>query len=277
MKQALTILVAFVVAAAGAAGASRDGGGPATTLVGGKGVLAPDGKVRYVALTTGRQTIVSVVRARGGQVLRWRIVRGYVGVPVVGLDGTTEGVSRNGRTLVLAGTPEVSAGGQIRTRFAVLDTRTLRIRQLELPGSWSYDALSPDASTLFLVEYLGTGANAAYRIRAYDVDAHRLLPRVIVDRRAKEAVMFGRAVTRTTSADGRWAYTLYARARQEPFVHALDTARRAAYCIDLPLELRLAKQTALRLRLGSRSELEVRNERVALAVVDLENLEAEKA
>jgi len=36
-------------------------------------VRAPDGKVRYVALTTGRQTILSVVRSRGGQVVRWRV------------------------------------------------------------------------------------------------------------------------------------------------------------------------------------------------------------
>jgi hypothetical protein len=39
-------------------------------------------------------------------------------------------------------------------------------------------------------------------------------------------------MTRTTSADGRWAYTLYS-GGAENFVHALDLARGRAFCIDL--------------------------------------------
>jgi hypothetical protein len=39
-------------------------------------------------------------------------------------------------------------------------------------------------------------------------------------------------VTRTMSADGRWAYTLYS-GSEHPFVHALDTVGRTARCIDL--------------------------------------------
>jgi hypothetical protein len=36
------------------------------------------------------------------------------------------------------------------------------------------------------------------------------------------------------SPDGRWAYTLYTRAGKEPpFIHALDTRRGTAVCIDL--------------------------------------------
>jgi hypothetical protein len=39
------------------------------------------------------------------------------------------------------------------------------------------------------------------------------------------------------SADQRWAYTLYGRASGGPFVHALDTVRRRAVCVDLPASL----------------------------------------
>ena len=46
--------------------------------------------------------------------------------------------------------------------------------------------------------------------------------------------MAGTPMTRTTSADGRWVYTLYQKPSGEPFVHALDTVGGAAYCIDLP-------------------------------------------
>ena len=83
--------------------------------------------------------------------------------------------------------------------------------------------------------------------------------------------MRGQPVTRRTSRDGRWAYTLYARGR-EPFVHALDTVQGEAYCIDLPLRLRQLEQMGLRLRLGARGGLEVRRGRVTLAVVDTERL-----
>jgi hypothetical protein len=37
-----------------------------------------------------------------------------------------------------------------------------------------------------------------------------------------------------TSPDGRWAFTLYA-GGDEAFIHALDTERATAVCIDLPM------------------------------------------
>jgi hypothetical protein len=40
-------------------------------------------------------------------------------------------------------------------------------------------------------------------------------------------------ITRASSADGRWAYTLYDGNGEEPFLHALDTVRGRAVCVDL--------------------------------------------
>jgi hypothetical protein len=45
--------------------------------------------------------------------------------------------------------------------------------------------------------------------------------------------MRGMPITRATTADGRWEYTLYDGAGSYPFVHALDTEGRTAVCIDL--------------------------------------------
>jgi hypothetical protein len=45
--------------------------------------------------------------------------------------------------------------------------------------------------------------------------------------------MRGNPLTRATSADGRWAYTLYDGGGGTPFVHALDTVSGSAHCIDL--------------------------------------------
>ena len=44
--------------------------------------------------------------------------------------------------------------------------------------------------------------------------------------------MNGLPMNRATSAGGRWEYTLYD-APEHPFIHALDTEGRKAFCIDL--------------------------------------------
>ena len=68
--------------------------------------------------------------------------------------------------------------------------------------------------------------------------------------------------------EGSWAHTLYARVKKEPFVHALDTLKRKAYCIDLPLDLERDEQMALRLRLRDDRSLEVRSGQDTVASVD---------
>jgi hypothetical protein len=161
-------------------------------------------------------------------------------------------------------------GERGRTRFVVLGTDTLDVlRRLVLPGSWSFDAISPDASQLYLVEHISAGQKPRYRVRAYDLRARRLIPGAVVDRLENESIMDGQPVTRATSSNGRWAYTLYAREKHEPFVHALDTVRREAFCIDLPIRLAQLHQMELRLRLtrdGSNLSV-VRNGR-SLAAID---------
>jgi hypothetical protein len=121
---------------------------------------------------------------------------------------------------------------------------------------------------LYLTEHVRAGDDPLYRVRPYDLRAGRVL-RAIVDRLESERDMGGVPVGRASSRDGRWAYTLYARRGHEPFVHALDTARRQAFCVDLPLELGYDQQWALRLRLHrSGATLSVRSGRSSLATID---------
>jgi hypothetical protein len=278
MRRPLLVLVITLVSAVVAGGASADGPlGPSPGVsFGWDGVLGPRGTFRYVALPSGRTTLVAVVNTRSGRVARWSSIRGGYGVPLVAQDGSAGGMSADGRTLVLASF--VTPDRRSQSRFPVLSVGTLRTRTVvSLPGLWSYDAISPDASTLFLVEYLSTTQNAPYRVRAYDLTTKRLIPEAIVDRLEEEAVMRGRPATRATSQNGRWAYTLYARPRQEPFVHALDTVRRQAFCIDLPLELGLARQMSLRLRVASSGKLMVRTGGRTIAVVDTDTFQVRKS
>jgi len=46
--------------------------------------------------------------------------------------------------------------------------------------------------------------------------------------------MQGYPISRTTSTDGRFVYTLYQNPGGYPFVHALDTKRGVAHCVGLP-------------------------------------------
>ena len=275
MKAILT--VAVTVAAIAAAGAQANGSPYSPGLVqGASGVLDPSGGLRFVTLATPRSTVVAAIGVRSGRVVRSNVLRGFYGVPIVAWDGSTGGVSGDGRTLFLASYGPLPGDAGV-TPFVVLRTKTLRkIRAFKLPGSWAYDAISPDGSTVYLIEYLSAGSSPRYRVRSLDTLAGRVDSEAIVDRREDEALMRGQPVTRKISLDGRWAYTLYARQKDEPFVHALDTVEREAYCIDLPLRLGQLEQMALRLRLGQHGELQVRKGRITVAVVDMEKLEARK-
>jgi hypothetical protein len=246
MKHVLTTIALVVGIAAGVASANGSPYSPGL-VYGWSGVGAGDG-VRYVAFGMPKSTIIAAVRTRDGRVLKSKVVRGDYGVPLVAYDGTPGGLSGDGESLVL-GSYGPLPGQSGQTRFVVLDTRTLASRRaIVLEGSWSFDAVSPTAGTLYLTEHLRAGDKPLYRIRTYDARSGRLRG-AIVDRLEGEEEMGGQPVARASSARGRWAYTLYARRGDEPFVHALDTVKREAFCIDLPLRLGYGAQWALGLEL----------------------------
>src|SRR5919201_192138 len=203
------ILVGGMVAAAVWA-AIAAGAGPAPGVVqGASGVTAPNGTVRYVTIAGREETIVEAVSTRSGRVLWFRSVPGRFGSPMVALDGTVGGLSADGNTLVLA---PAQYGQTISSRFLVLNTTPLKVRaSFTLPGSWSYDALSPDARTVYLIQYRFSADNVSYHVRAYDLVARRLLKQVIADKSEKGEAMTGSPITRVSSSDGTWVYTLYAR------------------------------------------------------------------
>jgi hypothetical protein len=168
-------------------------------------------------------------------VLRHRTIRGVFTVPAVAYDNSASGLSADGRTLVLI-RPRVTLG-QKRTHLLVLDARRLKVlRRVTLPGDFSFDAISPDGSAMYLVNYLSLSRRSfdptKYAVRSFDLRTGRLDPAPIVDPRQPGEKMGGLPATRAMSPDGRWAYTLYSGA-DHPFVHALDTTGRTARCIDL--------------------------------------------
>jgi hypothetical protein len=214
--------------------ALADGGVSPGVAFGGAGITDEARGVRYVAVPAGRGTLVATVSLSGGVVRGWRHLAGSYGVPMVTYSSETAGLSHDLTTLVL----EQGRGpGILRrtTRFVLLDTRRMRRRgTIALSGDFSFDALSPDLRTLYLIEHLSTTDVTSYAVRAYDIATGRLLPDPIVDPREDPGEMQGLPMRRTATRDGRWVFTLYQRMSGTPFVHALDTLGRRAVCLDLP-------------------------------------------
>lgn len=223
---ALSLFALFASAPA----ALADGPMPAA-MQGSAGVVAPDGKLRYVALGVGSKTEIETVSTADGSLQGWTTLAGSFGIPTITFDadGGT-GLSSDGKTLVVT-----TLGLGADTRVALLTTRTLRLRDaFTLKGRFTYDAISPDGSRLYFIQWVDMTNLNKYVVRAYDLRTHALLPGSIADRTQKSWVMEGSPLTRTTSASGRWVYTLYQNPGGYPFIHALDTVRGVAHCIGLP-------------------------------------------
>jgi hypothetical protein len=225
----LALLLCFTALAAAPAAAADGFVQGAAQL--GVGVLSPDGSTRYVAAPAGSHTTLLAIRTKDGLVSGSTDLLGSYGIPVLTFNAQTyEGLSHDGRTLVLGDTQPLA-----ESHFLVYDTRGLRMTDgIVLKGTFGYDALSPDASRLYLIQRPSATDYQHYIVRAYDLRTNRLLPGRIADRTQKSWVMQGSAMTRTTSADGRWVYTLYYNPAGYPFIHALDTVRGVAHCVGLP-------------------------------------------
>ncbi len=228
-------------------------------MFGANEVSAPGSPHRYTVLSprTGddRLTIVVQIDSRRGRTSRWWYLRGAYQAPPSTYNGGGSGISADGGTLVLGRFswiyPPRSSG------FAILDTRlNLRhpagpgerrpshaIKRVSFPDSYTFHAISPDGSTVYLSEHLARYVSGPVRIRALDASSGELLPLATVGPSTRERRARGVPIARATSRDGRWAYTLYTGYKPRPgrlsltrraFVHALDTVTGRAHRVELP-------------------------------------------
>jgi hypothetical protein len=210
----MTIFRASLVAAAALALASAAYGAYPGTYAQ-QGVLAS-----ILVKNSGDGTAVS----RGEQSVA---LQGAYGIPTLITTGTQLGLSHDRSLLVL------QSMNQRNSSFVVLRTSDLSVMQtISLKGSFAFDALSPNAQTLYLIEHRSTDLQH-YVVRAYDLATQTLRPGRIADKTQKSWVMQGWPTSRVATADGRWVYTLYTNPGGYPFVHALDTMRGVAHCVGI--------------------------------------------
>ncbi len=261
MRRGTTLIATLLLALALAPAAARADG---FALLGAAHYL-DDPPYRYFALTPHTphpETVVERIDLRDSKIDRWWYLRGSWYLPAVASDGSAAGYA-DGR-LVLTTSPRRYPPK--RTGFAILDTRLhLRhpdrgksaprhaITRFSLRGAWGFDAISPDAATMYLIHnFFDRRRRGRYEVRALDLGSGSLLQHPIVDPEEPNEPMQGSPVSRVAGADGRWAYTLYTGSK-ETFLHALDTVHGRAVCVDLPQldDLSLREPFQLRLALSA--------------------------
>lgn len=214
------------------------------------GVSGPPGtaaaELRYSLIPNSRgHSYLLTTRTDGGEIQDQYSLSGSWALPAVTTEGDPGGLSADGGTLVLI-EPNYVLGAR-RTSFLALDTDQLgEPERFTLSGRFGFDAISPDGRTMYLIEYRDRFDPLDYRVRGFDLSTGELTPGSIVDPSEPDEAMSGIPVARQTSADGRWAYTLYAGGK-ETFVHALDTEEATAVCVDLA---EFNPKDALRFELG---------------------------
>jgi DNA-binding beta-propeller fold protein YncE len=237
-------------------------------------VAVTRGLYAYVVSPNGAYTDVTQLRAADRTAIVNRRIAGRFGLPAVPGEAGREGLSRDGGTLVAAERPRNGA-----TRFAVFDARRLRLRRVvALRGAFGYDAMSPDGSTLYVIHYLSRD-RTHYAVQAMTTAAAKPSLTTVVEKGEPGEKMGGLPISRATSPDGRWVYTLYDGAGKTPFVHALATADRFTVCIDVHRIAGRSDLTSLHLKLSPDARTLNITDKTGrpLALVDTQSYQATKA
>lgn len=188
----------------------------------------------FAVSAAGDGTVVRGFDRASHLLVRALPLTGHYAFPLVATSGPLEGVSQDGRVLILT-----ASGPPGTSRFAVLDgSLTGPARVVELPARFAYDALSPDGSKLYLVEHLSPAGSEHYQVRSYDLAAGQLDDGVIADKTRIAEWMAGHPTSRATSTDGTIVATMYERHGAAPFIHLLHAADGFAQCVDLPAPAR---------------------------------------
>jgi hypothetical protein len=203
------------------------------------GVLTSDRRTLLTARVHGARTILRRISVSSGAVLGQRPIAGRWGFQQAAEDGTLVAGGDPGQpiALVAAGRDQDYRGGARSTRIAIVPAG-LRgaVRVIRLAGSFGIDDVSPDGSTLYLIQHV---SDVHYRVRAYNLLARKLISGAVVDKSEPNEKMEGLPLARTASPDGSVVLTLYRRPSGAPFVHALMPDGQYAICIDLPASARV--------------------------------------
>ena len=137
-----------------------------------------------------------------------------------------------GRWLVLQRFDRQAQTLPSKSHFLIFDTSGMDVRRsIDLDGYFQFDAISNDGERLFLIQYINS---SDYHVRVYSVSGGALDPNFVADKDDGAAAMNGLKLSGVASHDGQWLFSVYGRANQGAFIHALNLDAGFAVCLDLP-------------------------------------------
>jgi YVTN family beta-propeller protein len=216
----------------------------------GRAVASPDGSIFYSLDGASPSTLRWIEAKTGRTITQIELAGSYSFTDERELGPS--GLSPNGRWLVLVGESAATSS------FAIIDTGLLKLAAVaQVPGLFSYDAISDDGTSLYLVEritpeaarQIGAHPAYSYRVRVYDVPSAKLSETLVVDVKLAaqpigdsnaetrvDGIMSGIYQSSVPSRDGLWNFSFYYNPHRGPFIHVLHLNSRSAFCIlDLPI------------------------------------------
>src|SRR5438094_323867 len=180
------------------------------------GTAAPDWS-RYYTVTplSGSARLTAIDPGSGRTLAQTTIPAGYA-LPNFSYAGTSAGLSPNGQWLALTSQGKHADSGLVTNFLVGASSLSDPFLSLQVDGDFSFDALSNDGRSLYLIQKMIDPNH--YQVRLYDISARSLVAQPVVDKREPNEPMEGIRGA-ALSADGR---TLFA-VGQTGLV-AIDTA-----------------------------------------------------
>ena len=228
----------------GGIGAVDASSGRVVSLVPGA-IPEPDWSHVYATTTVDGSTRVDRIATATGETVSSVSVEGDLQIRAVAPFGQAIALMQPRTGTADAWVPEARA----HTRIVVADpSGAAETKQFSLNGNFEPEAFSPDAETLFMLQYRPALAPTSYRVVGLYLETGRRWSLIGPDKQPVENMTATRLV-QVASPDGSYLYTLYTNQRpaylQEPagsvepdtevaFVHAVDLRDGFAMCIALP-------------------------------------------
>jgi hypothetical protein len=212
-----------------------NGAGQVTVLDSGSGTVerqlpigtpAPDWS-RYYVIThvTGSERLSAIDPASGHTLGQISLAEGFQ-LPSLGYLGPSAGLSPNGQWLVLT-----RQSGSISRFLVGASSLSQPFTAVQLNGDFSFDAISNDGQSLYLIQKMGDPNH--YQVRLLDVSSKALFEQPVADKREPREPMNGIRGDSVAAPNGKYVFTVYAR-NNGPFIHALPLGDPVAWCLDLP-------------------------------------------
>lgn len=209
----------------------RDAGTGAVERILPLGTAAPDWSRYYTITQLAGNSRLSAIDPASGRTIAQRTIPAGFALPTLGYLGPTAGLSPNGAWLTLTDNSRATTGKLVTTFLVGASSLSGSFKTVRVDGDISFDALSNDGKSLYLIQKMGDPNH--YQVRLYDVEGGLLAPQPVVDKRESNEPMNGIRGDSVADPTGNYVYTVYVR-DGGPFIHALPLGVPFAWCVDLP-------------------------------------------